>query len=74
VIRGLGRLTASVVTAVLAMASLSGCTGADPNAVKIALLLPDSKTARYETFDKPYFTDRINELGDAASTNFEVLY
>ncbi len=37
---------------------------AAPDAVKIALLLPDSKTARYETFDQPYFERRITELGD----------
>jgi D-xylose transport system substrate-binding protein len=35
----------------------------------IALLLPDAKTARYETFDRPYFEERVAELGD-----FRVLY
>lgn len=35
----------------------------------IALLLPDAKTARYETFDRPYFEARIEELGD-----YKVLY
>ena len=30
---------------------------------KIALLLPDAKTARYETFDRPLFEDRVAELG-----------
>ena len=38
-------------------------------ALKIALLLPDSKTARYESFDRPMFENRVNELGD-----FEIMY
>ncbi|WP_328836586.1 sugar ABC transporter substrate-binding protein [Streptomyces europaeiscabiei] len=28
----------------------------------IGLLLPDNVTARYEKFDKPYFTDKVKEL------------
>ncbi|HTL41741.1 MAG TPA: substrate-binding domain-containing protein [Pseudolysinimonas sp.] len=64
-----GRLIGAAIAAVLAAASLTGCVAADSGAVKIALLLPDAKTARYETFDKPYFTNRINQLGD-----FDILY
>ncbi|CAN5569132.1 sugar ABC transporter substrate-binding protein [soil metagenome] len=67
--RQLGRWAATATTALLFVASLVGCTGTASTGVKIALLLPDAKTARYETFDKPYFTDRLNELG-----NFQVLY
>jgi D-xylose transport system substrate-binding protein len=63
------RAAATLAAALLAAAGLTGCVTGDSGAVKIALLLPDSKTARYETFDKPYFTDRLNELGD-----FQVLY
>jgi D-xylose transport system substrate-binding protein len=63
------RWAATLATAALTASALAGCVGGDPGAVKIALLLPDAKTARYETFDKPYFTDRINELGD-----FDILY
>ncbi|PJJ55712.1 sugar ABC transporter substrate-binding protein [Compostimonas suwonensis] len=37
--------------------------------VKIGLLLPESKTARYEQFDKPLFEAKVAELGD-----YEVLY
>ena len=70
----IARLVASVVAGVLAAGALTGCVTGDPDAVKIALLLPDSKTARYETFDKPYFTDRINELGEADGTTYEILY
>ncbi|MEO8263203.1 MAG: substrate-binding domain-containing protein, partial [Pseudolysinimonas sp.] len=70
----IARLVAGVVAGVLAAGALTGCVTSDPDAVKIALLLPDSKTARYETFDKPYFTDRINELGDADGTTYEILF
>jgi D-xylose transport system substrate-binding protein len=56
----------------LAAASLAGCSadGSDGGADgTIALLLPDAKTARYETFDRPFFEQRVEELGD-----FKVLY
>jgi D-xylose transport system substrate-binding protein len=33
----------------------------------IALLLPESKTARYETQDKPLFTDKVKELCDGCT-------
>ena len=53
---------------------LGGCTGTlgDPgagSATKVALLLPESKTARYESFDRPYFEAKLATLGD-----YEVLY
>lgn len=35
----------------------------------IALLLPESKTTRYESFDRPLFEAKVAELGD-----YEVLY
>lgn len=63
----------AVVVAIGAIAGgLGGC--ADPNGGSesegtIALLLPDAKTARYETFDRPLFEARVAELGD-----YEVLY
>ncbi|GAA1993727.1 sugar ABC transporter substrate-binding protein [Microbacterium pumilum] len=62
-----------LIAALLAV-SLTGCTG-EPggtgagSAGKIALLLPDAKTARYETFDRPMFENRIAELGP-----YQVLY
>ncbi len=37
---------------------------------KIALLLPESKTARYETQDRPLFTKKVEELCDGC----EVIY
>lgn len=65
-----GRVARAIVTLAAAALVLSGCTALpDSSAVKIALLLPESKTARYESFDRPYFEKRIAELGD-----YEVLY
>ncbi|MGV8886408.1 MAG: sugar ABC transporter substrate-binding protein [Microbacteriaceae bacterium] len=63
-----------VVMAAAAALTLTGCTGTlgDPgggSTIKVALLLPESKTARYESFDRPYFTDKLESLG-----NYEVLY
>lgn len=67
------RRAAVAVAAVTLLASLSACAGALGDAGgedgKIALLLPDVKTARYETFDRPMFENRIAELGD-----YQVLY
>jgi D-xylose transport system substrate-binding protein len=62
------RLAALVMLAILASATLVACSPGN-GAVKIALLLPESKTARYEAFDRPFFEQRISELG-----NYEVLY
>jgi D-xylose transport system substrate-binding protein len=55
----------------LVAGAVAGCT-APVSAGRegtIALLLPDAKTARYETFDRPFFEERVEELGD-----FTVLY
>ena len=56
------------IVVLVASTGLAACTTSS-NAVKIALLLPESKTARYESFDRPFFEKRIKELG-----NYEVLY
>ncbi|WP_345800822.1 substrate-binding domain-containing protein [Microbacterium sp. AZCO] len=60
-----GLRAAALGVALALTAALAGCTGApagDDGA--IALLLPDVKTARYETFDRPFFEKRVAELGD----------
>ncbi len=62
------RIAAVVMLAILASAALAACS-TGTGAVKIALLLPESKTARYEAFDRPFFEQRIKELG-----NYDVLY
>lgn len=62
--------------------ALSGCGGAKTSdtggttdtatttPIKIALLLPETKTARYETQDKPLFEAKVKELAPDA----EILY
>lgn len=70
----LRRATALLLAAAL-LGGLTACTGTDGGGEstgdggKIALLLPDAKTARYETFDRPLFEARVAELGP-----YEVLY
>lgn len=72
--KALGRAAAAVLAVVVA-GSAAGCTSPAPSpsvsdgSGAIALLLPEAKTARYETFDRPFFEARVAELGD-----YEVLY
>ena len=57
----------AIASAVLIVLALSGCglvmpnTGADGSRT-IALLLPESKTARYEAYDRPFFEAKVAEL------------
>lgn len=73
--RVLGRIAATAVLAATITAAATACTGPAPSPSSsddsgaIALLLPDAKTARYETFDRPFFEARVAELGD-----YDVLY
>jgi D-xylose transport system substrate-binding protein len=74
--RGRTRRSAAVAASALLLlaALLAACTtspapGRAPSDDTVALLLPDAKTARYETFDRPLFEARIAELGD-----YRVLY
>lgn len=78
------RLTAGVLLATSVAALAAGCgsdddqatstTGAsaasDAKGGKIALLLPENKTARYENQDKPFFEAKVKEL----CPNCEVIY
>ncbi len=59
------RLLALALAACAVCGVLSGCTADSGSEFgPIALLLPDKKTARYETFDRPIFEERVAELGD----------
>lgn len=60
--------SAAVVAALSACAAGGGESGGGSEGT-IALLLPESQTARYEAFDRPIFEERVAELGD-----YEVLY
>src|SRR3954469_22632263 len=48
------------VALALALAVSSGCAKSDKK--KIALLLPEAKTARYETQDRPHFEAKVKAL------------
>jgi D-xylose transport system substrate-binding protein len=50
--------------------STSAASSGNSKGGKIAFLLPENKTARYENQDKPFFTDKVKEL----CPNCEVLY
>lgn len=70
--------TAIVVagTAVLSLGLVTGCSAdSEPAAeksgdVKIGLLLPESKTTRYEKFDRPYIEAKIKELAPDAQIDY----
>lgn len=72
-IRRAGVTAAAVV---IGVGSLAACGANDPDtesgdgAKKIALLLPESKTTRYEAFDKPLFEAKVADLCD----DCEVVY
>ncbi len=55
---------------VIAFAVLAGCKSEKKDTKKIALLLPESKTARYETQDRPHFEAKVKAL----CADCEVLY
>ncbi|MFF0424703.1 substrate-binding domain-containing protein [Streptomyces sp. NPDC021012] len=44
--------------------------GSEKQDVKIGLLLPESKTTRYEKFDRPYIEAKINELAPGAHIDY----
>ncbi len=67
-------LTAAALTACGSDSSDSGSSGSDTGdssgAKKIALLLPENKTARYEAFDRPMFEEAVK----ADCPDCEVIY
>ncbi len=48
----------------------SGDGGNGDSAKKIALLLPESKTTRYEAFDRPLFEAKVKELCDDCDVSY----
>ena len=67
------RAAIALITVSVALTGMVGCTPVETGP-KIALLLPESKTTRYESVDRPYFEARIAELGEAAGIQYQVLY
>lgn len=63
------RFAAVVAVLGIVAGGLAGCSAPGHSGPSIALLLPESRTARYEAFDRPFFEQRIAELGD-----YTVLY
>ena len=49
--------------------SSSSDGGGSGDTVKIGLLLPESKTTRYESFDRPLFEKKLKSLGD-----YDIIY
>jgi D-xylose transport system substrate-binding protein len=62
------RAVALTAAALIGAGALSACGANDAQSSnsdstkKIALLLPESKTTRYESFDKPLFEEKVKEL------------
>lgn len=74
--RSLSRAAATAATLALALGGLAAC-GGSPNEAEedagdktIALLLPESKTTRYEQFDRPIFEDKVEELCDDCTVEY----
>ena len=63
--------TAGTLTACTSNGSDSASTdgGGSGDTIKIGLLLPESKTTRYESFDRPLFEEKLTSLGD-----YEIIY
>ncbi|SDU58878.1 ABC transporter substrate-binding protein [Jiangella alkaliphila] len=62
---GRRRLLAAALPAVLALAlgaAACGTAAGGSDELQIALLLPENKTARYESHDRPAFVDRVQEV------------
>ena len=75
----MNRMTRAVVltaAAVLSLGALAACgsnSGDDDSGAEgktIALLLPETKTTRYEAFDKPLFEKKVKELCSDCSVNY----
>jgi D-xylose transport system substrate-binding protein len=75
--------TAAAVLAVGAVAGLAACgdddessggggssSSSDKKGGKIALLLPETKTARYEAADRPFFEEKVKEI----CSDCEIIY
>ncbi len=57
----------------VAVAVAAGCGGSDDDGgggLKIALLLPENQTPRYESADRPYFEEKVKDL----CSDCEILY
>src|SRR6266566_2099674 len=60
-----------VLVGFVVMACGGSNNGGTAAAKKIALLLPESKTARYESKDRPYFVAKLKSLGFDTDANLD---
>jgi D-xylose transport system substrate-binding protein len=68
---GVAKRLVLVGTALIALALLGiGCGGSDGGGTKIALLLPENETPRYEAHDRPEFEENV----EAECEDCEILY
>ena len=60
------RVAKAITSLIFVALFLGGCTAVGPSGAgaerRIALLLPESKTARYEAYDRPFFEAKVAEL------------
>lgn len=75
--RTIRRSAVTLAVAALSLGGVAACGandaaggGGEDDGTKIALLLPESQTTRYESFDRPLFEDQVAELCE----DCEVLY
>lgn len=69
----LKRFTFAVGALLVVVAVAAGCGGSDDDGgggLKIALLLPENQTPRYESADRPYFEEKVEDL----CPDCEILY
>jgi D-xylose transport system substrate-binding protein len=65
---GRGRLAALAVILAMVSSACAAAAGGSDGTLRIALLLPESKTGRYETHDRPAFEARVHEICDRCET------
>jgi len=58
----LKRLSVAVGVLFLTVGVAAGCGGSGGGGPKVALLLPESKTSRYEAHDRPEFEEKVEEI------------
>ena len=71
----ISRAAALTAAAVLSLGALAACgsnsdDGGGDKGKTIALLLPETKTTRYEAFDKPLFEAKVKELCSDCKVNY----
>ncbi|MGH3458189.1 sugar ABC transporter substrate-binding protein [Aeromicrobium sp.] len=71
----IARAAVLTVAAVLSLGALAACGaneggGGGDESKTIALLLPESKTTRYEAFDRPLFEKKVEELCSDCTVNY----